>query len=131
MQLGKEVCGDVCRCDEEVQDAGDVCGPYHVLKEKGTMLHQQGPAQLPLMGALLLCLLVGISLLAWRWFAHSESSDSTARHSVETPAEDVLKYWTADRMRKARATNMPHIGAPERKKPHPRWPPRMPGQQKP
>lgn len=95
------------------------------------MLQHQGSTQLPLLGALLLCLLVGVSLLAWRWFAQSESSDAVVRHTVDTPAEDVLKYWTAERMRKTKATRMPHIGTPERKKPHPRPSPRTPDQQKP
>ncbi|HEY1352124.1 MAG TPA: hypothetical protein VGF67_21090 [Ktedonobacteraceae bacterium] len=94
------------------------------------MLPQQGSIQLPLAGAFLLCLLVGGALLAWRWLAQSESSDAVTKHTVETPAEDVLKYWTADRMRKTKATNMPHVGAPQQKKPGPRRPPRQPGPQK-
>lgn len=94
------------------------------------MFQQQRRIQLPLVGTLLLCLLVGVSLLAWKWLAQSESSDSVTKHQVDTPAENVLKYWTADRMRKAKATNMPHIDAPERKKPHPRRPPQASGPQK-
>lgn len=94
------------------------------------MFQQQRRIQLPLAGTLLLCLLVGLSLLAWKWLAQSESSDSVTKHTVDTPPEDALKYWTADRMRKAKATNMPHIDAPGRKKPHPRRPPQAPGPQK-
>ncbi len=94
------------------------------------MFQKQRRIQLPLVGTLLLCLFMGMSLLAWKWLAHSESSDSVRKHNVDTPAEDALKYWTADRMRKAKATNMPHIDAPERKKSHPRRPPDVPGPQK-
>lgn len=95
------------------------------------MLQHQGSVQLPLIGAFLLCLLVvGGALLAWRWFAQSESSDNAVtKHTVDTPAEDVLKYWTGDKMRRTKATNMPHVGTPRRKKPHPLRPPRTPGQQ--
>ncbi len=95
------------------------------------MFQRQRRIQLPLVGTLLLCLFVGVSLLAWKWLAQSESSGSVKKHSVNTSAEDALKYWTADRMRKAKATNMPHIGAPERKKPQPHRPPETPGPQKP
>ncbi len=38
-----------------------------------------------------------------------ERSDSTKQHKIETPSEEVLKYWTEERMRKAKATNMPHL----------------------
>lgn len=95
------------------------------------MFQPQRRIQQPLIGALLLCLFVGVSLLAWKWLAQSESSDSVRKHSVDTPPEDALKYWTAERMRKAKATNMPHIDAPGRKKQSSRRPPQTPDSQKP
>jgi hypothetical protein len=94
------------------------------------MFQKQRQIRLPLAGALLLGLLAGIALLAWSWLAHSESSEGVTKHTVDTSPEDALKYWTADRMRKAKATNMPQIDAPGRKQSHSRRPPQTPGSQK-
>lgn len=45
-----------------------------------------------------------------------ERSDSIKHHKIETPSEEVLKHWTKERMRKAKATNMPHLEKPAQEK---------------
>ena len=87
------------------------------------MPQQRKPLRLPLAGTLLLALLVGVSLLAWKWMAKPEHSDPIKKHPVDKPSEETLKYWTAERMRKAKATNMPHIGKPDQGKQSPQQPP--------
>jgi hypothetical protein len=66
-------------------------------------------AQLPLVGAFLLCMLIGVYLFA----AKRVSKPEPVKHSVDTSADDVLKYWTTDKMRKARPARMPNVDAPE------------------
>lgn len=87
------------------------------------MAQQQRLIQPPLAGALVLGLLVGVCLVVWRWFMQAEQPESVAKHTVDTPPEDALKYWTAEKMRKARPAPMPHVNAPEQKKQPPRRPP--------
>jgi len=72
------------------------------MKERGIMSRQQRLIRLPLVGTILLCLLVGVYLLAWKRFSKPGSPSRIIKHSVETPSEDVLNYWTADKMRNAR-----------------------------
>ncbi|HZR44446.1 MAG TPA: hypothetical protein VFB12_30310 [Ktedonobacteraceae bacterium] len=73
------------------------------------MLQYNKLIRLPLVGLALLCVLVVVSL-AVRRRKRAEKAGSKPRiikHSVETPSEEVLKHWTADKMRDAKATNMP------------------------
>ena len=60
------------------------------------MSRQQKRIYLPLVGTILLCLLGGVYLLAWKRFSKPKPSATIIKHSVETPADDVLTYWTAD-----------------------------------
>jgi hypothetical protein len=83
-------------------------------------MSQHRSIPLPLVGAILLGLLAGLSLLAWKWLFESDSSAPVTKHPIDTPPEDALKYWTRERMRKAKGTNMPHIDVPDRGKKHPR-----------
>ncbi len=85
------------------------------------MSRQQRLIYLPLVGTLLLCLLVGVYLLTWKRF--SKPAPSIRKHSVETPADDALKYWTADKMRNAKAAPLPNVDTLDRGKRHPRRPP--------
>lgn len=64
-----------------------------------------------LFSALLLGLLVGLFLMAARRASKPDAGDDdgVARHTVEKQPDDVLKYWTTEKMRKAKATNQPHI----------------------
>ncbi len=78
--------------------------------------------QLPLVGTLLLCVLVGVYLFAAKRF--SKSGAKIKKHSVSTPADEALKYWTADKMRQAKPAPMPKVGTPDGGKKRPGRPPR-------
>jgi hypothetical protein len=72
---------------------------------------------------ILLGLLVGVYLLAWKIFSKPDHSPKIEKHPVGTPAEDVLNYWTTDKKKKTRATNMPNVPTPDGgKQPLPRPP---------
>ncbi len=87
------------------------------------MSRQQKLIRLPLVGTILLCLLVGVYLVAWKRFSKPTPSATIIKHSVETPSDDALKYWTADKMRNAKADPLPNVNALDRGKQHPRRPP--------
>ncbi|HLZ55706.1 MAG TPA: hypothetical protein VKR06_02065 [Ktedonosporobacter sp.] len=38
-------------------------------------------------------------------------SNRIIKHTVETSPEESLKYWTAEKKRKAKAAPMPHVDA--------------------
>jgi hypothetical protein len=85
------------------------------------MSRQYRRTTLPLLGALLFCLLVGVYLLACKRFAKADPSPPVVKHQVKTSPADALKYWTGDKMRKAKAARLPHIDARQREEhpPHP------------
>ena len=87
------------------------------------MTLQQRLIQLPLVGMILLCLLAIVYLLAWKRFSKRDPSATIIKHSVDTSPDDALKYWTADKMRTAKAANLPNVTALHRGKRHPRRPP--------
>ncbi len=93
------------------------------MKERGMMLRQKRLIQLSLVGTILLCLLVGVYLFACKRLSKSDSSASIVKHSVETHSDDVLKYWTEDKMRNAKATDLPNVNALEPGKQCPQRPP--------
>lgn len=95
------------------------------------MSQQQRLVLLPLVGAAMLGLLVGLYLAVLKWFSQPEPVEPVAKHSVDTSADDALKYWTAEKMRKAKPAPMPHVGAPDRGKKQPRRPPQGPEPRKP
>lgn len=70
-------------------------------------LQQQRPIQLILLGSMVLALLLGLFLAGRKRV--SKPASKVARHRVETPAEDVQKYWTAQKMRNAKPVPMPHL----------------------
>jgi hypothetical protein len=92
------------------------------LKERAVMSLQQRFIYLPLVGTVLLCLLVGLSLAAWKRFSKSTPSNKITKHTVETPPDEALKYWTADRMRNAKAAPLPKVNSVDREKQDPRPP---------
>src|SRR5260221_1397026 len=92
------------------------------LKERTMMLQQQNLIRLPLVGTILLCVLVGVYLFAWKRFSKPAPSATIVKHEVETPADETLKYWTADKMRNAKAAPLPDVKALDRGKQHPRRP---------
>ena len=87
------------------------------------MLRQQKLIYLPLVGTILLGLLVGVYLAAWKRFSKPGPPARIMKHSVETPSDDVLNYWTADKMRSARPARLPHVNALRRGKKQPPHPP--------
>ncbi|HVB75490.1 MAG TPA: hypothetical protein VNE38_18240 [Ktedonobacteraceae bacterium] len=87
------------------------------------MLQQKRLIQLPLVGTLLLCLLAGLYLFAWKRLSKPEPPATIIQHPVETPAGEALKYWTADKMRAAKPTPLPNVKALNRVKWRPRRPP--------
>ena len=73
-----------------------------------------------LVGTILLGLLIGVYLVVGKRFHKPDPSDPVVRHSVDTQPEDVLKYWTANKMRDARPADMPNVTAPGPGKKRPR-----------
>ena len=88
------------------------------------MLRQPKLIYLPLVGTILLCLLVGLYLVVWKRFSKSTSSNKVTKHTVKTPPDEALKYWTADRMRNAKAAPLPEVNTLDREKQDPQRPPR-------
>jgi hypothetical protein len=82
---------------------------------------QQRLIYIPLVGTIILCLLVGLSLAVRRHFSKSTSSKKVTKHKVEAPPDDALKYWTADKMRNAKAVPLPRVNTldPEKLEPRP------------
>ncbi len=87
-------------------------------------MSQQRIIYLPLVGAILLCLLVGVYLAAWKRFSKSTPSNKVTKHTVKTLPDEALKYWTADRMRNAKAAPLPRVNTLDREKQDPQHPPR-------
>ncbi len=87
------------------------------------MSRQKRLIYIPLVGTILLCLLIGVYLAAGKRRSKSDPSGKIIKHSVETPSEDALKYWTADKKRKAKPAEMPKVNALSRRKRKPQHPP--------
>lgn len=90
------------------------------------MSHQQRLILLPLAGAILLCLLAIAYLVVRKRSPKPEPGDGVAKHTVDSSAEDVLKYWTPDKKRHARPAPMPDVTNIKRGKKQPRRPPHTP-----
>lgn len=74
------------------------------------MLQQYRFVRLPLAGIVLLGLLAALYLAAARKrSAKSDEPGAVASHKIDTPAEDVLKYWTEEKMRSAKPAEMPKV----------------------
>lgn len=86
------------------------------VKEDITMTQRQRRIYLSLAGAALLCLLSAIYLAAGKRKEKSEHADGVVKHTVEKPADDILKHWTADRMREAQPAELPTTNALKPKK---------------
>jgi hypothetical protein len=93
------------------------------------MSQQQRLIRLPLVGLFMLGLLAIAFLVGRKRASDSESSDAVTRHSVDNSPEDALKYWTADRMRKAKPAKMPHVKKVEQEKKPSKRAPRTPDAQ--
>lgn len=71
----------------------------------------------PLIGTVLFGLLIGIYLFAWKRKRSAKRNPATViGHRVEKHPDDVLKHWTADRMRDAKPAPLPRVDALERGK---------------
>lgn len=71
----------------------------------------------PLMGTVLLGLLVGVYLFALKRKRSAKRNPATViGHKVEKHPDDVLKHWTADKMREAKPMPLPKADALERRK---------------
>ena len=112
-----------CRQENGIHDTLHTRFVRTIFYERESMMsRQQRRIQLPLVGTILLCLLVGVYLLAWKRFSKPDPS-TIIKHSVDTPSDEALKHWTADKMRNAKAANLPNVNALSREKQHPRRPP--------
>ena len=95
-----------------------------IFSERETMMSRQHRLiHLPLVGTILLCLLIGVYLAAWKRFSKQNPAATIRKHSVNTSSDDALKYWTADKMRKAKAADLPNVNVLDRGNEHPRRPP--------
>ncbi len=92
------------------------------LKERGVMVRQLRFVYLPLVGMFVVCLVAWVYMMAGKRSSKREQPANVIKHTVDTPAEDALKYWTEDKMRKAKAAKMPNVDADalERGKKRPR-----------
>jgi hypothetical protein len=108
-----------CRENNNKEATLSIHSAWIIFSERETtMTRQQSLNYLPLVGIALLSLLVVVYLFARK--QSSQPEPAVARHSVEKPADDVLKYWTADRMSSARPAPMPKVTTVEQKKSQPR-----------
>jgi hypothetical protein len=70
-----------------------------------------------LVGSVLLGFFVGVFLFAWKRSAKADAgAKKVIKHTAETSADDALKYWTSERMRRAKPAKMPTTDALERDK---------------
>src|SRR5215467_10342117 len=97
-----------------------------LLKERTMMSQQQKLIYLPLVGTLLLCLLAIMYLMVRKRVSKPNPSSAISKHSVEKSSGDVLKYWTADKMRQAKPADLPNVTNPGRRKKQPRPSPDTP-----
>ena len=57
-----------------------------------------------------------------------DADSPIVKHTVDDP-DEALKYWTADKKRKAKPAHLPHLHAPDHEQQQPR-PPQPPDPQK-
>jgi hypothetical protein len=101
--------------------------PPFAMKERGMMSRQPRLIQLSLGGTILLCLLISVYLVACRWFSRPDPAGTVVKHPVDTKPDDVLEYWTPDKMRNAKPADLPNVTALERGKRHRQRPPHTSG----
>jgi hypothetical protein len=92
--------------------------PPSFLKERYMMPRKPTLIQLSLVGTVLLGLLIGVYLAAGKRFPRPNPSGAIIGHSLDTHPDDILKYWTADKMRNAKPAAMPNVTALEQGKQH-------------
>lgn len=72
------------------------------------MLQKRSFIVLPLVAAIAFVLFVGLFLMGRKRMSKPDPA-GVVRHSLKTPAEDVQKYWTAEKMREAKPVPMPYV----------------------
>jgi hypothetical protein len=90
--------------------------PVYPMKERGMMSQKQRLIQLALPATVLLGLLVGVYLIAWRRLAKPAPTPTIVKHSLNASSDDALKYWTVDKMRDAKPVELPKVKAVKPKK---------------
>jgi hypothetical protein len=82
---------------------------------------QQKLIYIPIIGTFILSLFVVLFLAIRKRSSKSTSSKKVTKHKVETSPDDSLKYWTADKMRNAKAAPLPEVDnlGREKQDPHP------------
>ena len=85
---------------------------------------QQRFIYIPFVGILILCLFVVLFLATRKRFSKSTHSNKVTKHKVESAPDEALKYWTADRMRNAKASPLPNVNTLDREKQEPHRPSR-------
>ncbi len=73
------------------------------------MSQKQRLIQLALPATVLLGLLVGVYLVAWRRLAKSAPTPTIVKHSLNASPDEALSYWTADKMRAAKPAELPVV----------------------
>ena len=86
---------------------------------------QQRLIYLPLIGTIILFLIVGVYLTVRKRSSKSVPSNKVTRHRVQTPPDETLKYWTADKMRNTKAVPLPQVNTLHREKQDPRPSPKQ------
>ncbi|HEV2581127.1 MAG TPA: hypothetical protein VGT44_09760 [Ktedonobacteraceae bacterium] len=84
--------------------------------------------RLPIVGIILLGVFAGVYLFAGKRSSKPAAPSRIVKHTVETPPDEALAYWTAEKMRNAKPAPMPNVKAPDRKKRPPRRPSSRPPQ---
>ena len=75
---------------------------------------------IPFVGILILSLFVVLFLATRRRLPKPTASKKITKHKVETPPDEALKYWTADKMKKAKAAPLPQVNNIDQEKQSPR-----------
>ena len=90
-------------------------------KERGIMSRQSRLFPRPLFAVMFLGFVLGVLLTVGKRSSKEEPAGRTARHKVDSSPDEVLKYWTRDRMQNAKPAEMPEIkkSEPEKKSQEP------------
>lgn len=86
-------------------------------------MSQQRILQLSLVGTLLLGVFAIVYLVVSKRFGKPDPAHSVVKHSVGTPPDEALKYWTAEKMRRAKGVKLPHVKALDQGEKHTQHPP--------
>lgn len=97
--------------------------PIHSFAKDRDVISQQQQKliYIPLICTFILGLFVILFLAMRKRSSKSTSSKKVTKHSVETSPDEALKYWSADKMRNAKAAPLPEVNnlGREKQDPHP------------